>query len=155
MRKDLDEKLCEKFPLLYADRKASMRTTCMCWGFSCGDGWFELIWDLSSKLEPLIEQWITENPEHKDSHPRASQVKEKFGSLRFYMSCGTDEMYNLISEAESKSYQTCESCGKEGKLRRGGWISVLCDDHAGERAPFDEEVFDEEESEDEVEEDGN
>lgn len=136
MREDLDQKLCETFPLLYADRHASMQTTCMCWGLSVSDGWFDFIWNLSAKLEPLIQKWIDENPE-EEYHPRASQVKEKFGTLRFYMSGETEEMSKAISEAEDASATTCEECGKEGKLRRGGWIVVLCDDHAKERPAFE------------------
>ena len=60
MEKDLDDKLTKAFPLLYRDRYGSMQTTCLCWGFP-EKGWFDLIWDLSSKLEPLIQKWIDEN----------------------------------------------------------------------------------------------
>ena len=62
MKKELDEKLVAAFPLLYKDRHESMQETAMCWGFACGDGWFDIIWDLSSKLEPLIEKYIKDNP---------------------------------------------------------------------------------------------
>lgn len=53
MNEELDKKLCTDFPLLYRDRRANMKHTCMCWGFP-GTGWHDLIRDLSSKLEPLI-----------------------------------------------------------------------------------------------------
>lgn len=53
MNEELDKKLCTDFPLLYRDRRANMKRTCMCWGFP-GTGWHDLIRDLSSKLEPLI-----------------------------------------------------------------------------------------------------
>ena len=126
MKKELDKKLIEAFPLLYRDRHASMRTTAMCWGFSCNDGWFDIIWDLSSKLEPLLQKFHDEYPDI-ESPPRASQVKEKFGGLRFYMTTASDEMYDLIAEAESLSYKTCETCGKPGEERGNGWIRTLCD----------------------------
>lgn len=61
------------------------------------------------------------------NHPRAAQVKQKFGTLRFYMTSGTDEMYKLINEAEHKSARTCEECGLPGKLRTTGWRVVNCD----------------------------
>ena len=54
-------------------------------------------------------------------------MKEKFGGLRFYMTCDTDEIFDLISEAEALSYKTCEECGKPGEERGGGWIHTLCD----------------------------
>ena len=126
MKEELDKKLVKAFPLLYGDRNAPMQSTAMCWGFP-GNGWFDIIWDLSSKLEPIIQKFIDENQD-TELYPKASQVKEKFGGLRFYMTCGSDEIVGLISEAEALSYTTCEECGKPGEARRGGWIHTLCDD---------------------------
>jgi hypothetical protein len=125
MREGLDNKLVKAFPLLYGDRNAPKQSTCMCWGFP-GDGWFDLIWDLSSKLEPLIQKFIDENQD-TELYPKAFQVKEKFGGLRFYMTCGTDEISDLISEAEVLSLKTCEECGKPGEERVSGRIHTLCD----------------------------
>ena len=126
MKEENDKKLVEAFPLLYGDRHASSRSTAMCWGFSCNDGWFDIIWDMSSKLEPLLQKFHNEYPD-LESPPRASQVKEKFGGLRFYMTSATDEMHDLIEEVEALSYRTCESCGEPGEERSGGWIQTLCD----------------------------
>ena len=125
MKQELDKKLVKAFPLLYGDRNAPMQSTAMCWGFP-GDGWFDIIWDLSSKLEPLIQKFIDENQD-AEAYPRAAQVKEKFGGLRFYMTYSTDEIFGLISEAEALSCKTCEECGKPGEERSGGWIHTLCD----------------------------
>ena len=126
MKQELDSKLVKAFPLLYDDRDAPMQSTAMCWGFP-GDGWFDLTWDLSSKLEPLIQKFIDENQD-TEPYPKAFQVKEKFGGLRFYMTCGSDEIYDLIREAEALSYKTCEVCGKPGEERPSGWIRTHCDD---------------------------
>lgn len=61
------------------------------------------------------------------SHPRAAQVKEKLGGLRFYMTFSTDKMEELIGEAESKCDVTCEDCGKPGELCIDhGWLKTLC-----------------------------
>jgi len=60
------------------------------------------------------------------------QVKEKFGGLRFYVggvpSAVADEVYDTIDDAEAESLRTCESCGKSGEPRGGGWIKTLCDE---------------------------
>lgn len=56
-----------------------------------------------------------------------SQIKEKFGTLRFYANNTTEQMDYLIHDAELASAETCEFCGKTGRLRRGGWIKTLCD----------------------------
>lgn len=124
MTNENDKKLCEAFPRLYADRHQDMRRTCMCWGFECGDGWFDLIWQLSEKLEALIDDYCKRTQDHKN-FPKASQVKEKFGTLRFYMTTSTDEMDRLIDQAESESAKTCENCGNKGKTRsyRGWWLT--------------------------------
>jgi hypothetical protein len=57
MEKENDLRLVTKFPLLYADRSGCKQSTAMSWGFSCGDGWFDIIWELSEKLEPIIKKF--------------------------------------------------------------------------------------------------
>lgn len=66
--------------------------------------------------------------------PVASQVKEKFGGLRFYVTGATDKHYQYISFAESISYHTCEECGAPGKTYTDGWYTTLCDIHAAMNA---------------------
>ena len=103
MRKELDEQLCREFPNLYRNRGKSMQETCMCWGFDCDDGWFQIIYDLSKKLEAEMLKL----PEKQRPFYGASQVKEKYGGLRFYVDSYTDEIGSLIREAEEKSEKTC------------------------------------------------
>lgn len=59
----------------------------------------------------------------------ASQVKEKFGTLRFYYEGGDEYISGLVSMAESMSANTCEKCGKPGTQTNGGWITTLCEEH--------------------------
>lgn len=129
MNRRLDAYLCKTYPHVFADRGASMRTTAMCWGFECGNGWYSIIKAAAAKLEPLIVEWIKKDPENDEYHPRASQVKEKFGTLRFYLSSGTDEMYAITDKAERQSSKTCEVCGRPGKLRGRGWLYTACKRH--------------------------
>ncbi len=88
--------------------------------FECEDGWFELIKELSQKINDIIVA--------KNLDCYVSQVKEKFGTLRYYMSSETDEISDLITQYENKSRETCESCGKPGKLNEGSWYKVRCGD---------------------------
>jgi hypothetical protein len=119
MKKELDERLVADFPKLYRDRNANMKDTCMCWGFTCGDGWEPLIRRLSEKLEPLIVG--------EASEVRAAQVKEKFGTLRFYIDGPqTIKMEGFVVVAEQESAVTCEVCGAPGKLTGRGWVRTLC-----------------------------
>jgi hypothetical protein len=143
-----EKKLCGDFPRLYRGATLSVQESCMAWGFSCADGWFDLTYKLSEAIEakarelgidPLSEAW-----------PRARQVKEKFGTLRFYVSAGEndepdmaaeqvggmisfrpvagiDAIQDLVRNAEKASARICEICGKAGVLHRDGYWRVRCD----------------------------
>ena len=81
-------------------------------------GWYPLI-------KNLIDELITLGWDKQ-----VTQVKEKFGGLRFYINGGSDEMYNKITESEKLSHETCELCGKKGELRtKIRWFTTLCDEH--------------------------
>lgn len=128
MKKELDEALVRDFPKLYTDRNAPMDVTCMCWGFETGDGWEPLIRECSAKLEAINSK--IENP---DQWIRASQVKEKFGTLRFYLSSTpveyADEADKIVDDAEEKSGVTCEVCGEPGDTYGGSWLQTVCEKH--------------------------
>ena len=123
MKTELDEALCRDFPNLYKSLRHRGPEAPSSFGFSTGDGWEPVIRRLSEKLEKLI----VEMPEDQREHCRASQVKEKFGGLRFYMSSSTDAMEKAIAEAEDECSVLCETCGGTGSSRGGGWIRTLCD----------------------------
>lgn len=128
MRKELDEELCKKYPEIFKDRYADMRTSAMCWGFDCGDGWYNIIDAVCAQIE---------NREYNNNNVDwlsvvATQVKEKYGTLRFYYTGGDDYIDGVVAMAEAMSAVTCETCGAPGKLREGGWLKTLCDQHAKE-----------------------
>jgi len=79
MDKKLQDKLYKKYPKIFVQHKLPCTETAMCWGFECDDGWYNLI----DMLCGLIQWDIDEN-----GYPEitASQVKEKYGTLRFYTS---------------------------------------------------------------------
>jgi hypothetical protein len=84
-------------------------------GTGMGDGWLPLIEELIQKL--IAVGW------DKD----LQQVKEKFGSLRFYIGEENEEIHKLIEEYEEKSCKVCDQCGMPGQCGGKGWISTLCD----------------------------
>ena len=159
MREELDAKLVADYPELYRDRFGNMKETLMCWGFSCGDGWYRIIDTLSAALvgphqraKKDLEFWTTNlgktvwgtrvgtqedidkaQKKLNETHcPVAVQVKEKFGTLRFYVDRATDAQYNYIEFAELMSSRTCEVCGEHGQTYPIGWHQTLCDEHADE-----------------------
>jgi hypothetical protein len=88
-----------------------------CWS-GVGDGWLPLVARLHIELIKL------------DPTYSVLQVKEKFGTLRFYASSAVDvdkKFSALISDAEKQSGEICEDCGLEGTWRNGGWCRTNCD----------------------------
>jgi len=189
MKQELDKLLCEKYPKMMVNRNKNMQETCMCWGFSCGDGWYNILNQLMYQIQHHIDwkekqrNWAMEynemaarckagnfdlfeetmkahSPESKEkrlgeivagdfrqvpeSIPQVTldQVKEKFGTLRFYYSGGDDYISGLASMAESMSAVTCEECGNPGKTVGGGWLTTLCKEHAEARDIYTEEEDD-------------
>jgi hypothetical protein len=119
MSPELDEQLVKNYPELYKNRYGSEFTTALCWGFEVGDGWYKIIDDLSKRL--------SSGP---DPIPTVFQVKEKFGSLRFYVDSATDIQYKMIDDAEKQSKTTCEVCGNPGEIGGKRWLKCRCKDHA-------------------------
>ena len=133
MKKELQEKLVANHPIIFKDYGGDITQTCMGWGVCCGDGWFTLINELCNKIEnTTIGTGLS---------VVATQIKEKFGGLRFYYryeenntiitNTRSNEVHkNIISsyveEAERSSYKICERCGNKGKKITGGWIRTLC-----------------------------
>lgn len=160
MKDEFDILLVERYPELYRDRFAPMTQTLMCWGFECGDGWYQIIDTLSYALvsphreaKKDLEFWTknlgkevwrnrTGTQEDIDRAqkkldetpcPVAVQVKEKFGTLRFYVDKASNTQYNYIDFADLMSSRTCEECGKPGETYPIGWYQTLCEQHADER----------------------
>ena len=104
MRNDLTTILTARYPALYGQH----------FGFEHHGGWFSLIDALSEALVTGAE--VAGRPP-----PRASQVKEKFGTLRWYH--GGDAFDDgAIALAEEMSSRVCERTGRPGRLgSRGGW----------------------------------
>lgn len=62
------------------------------------------------------------------------QIKEKFGSLRFYTSGDSLELQSAYKASESQSGHLCPSCGKDGqeiRNRNGYWTSLCTDCYVG------------------------
>jgi len=118
MTPELVEKIYAVAPQLYKEKDWPPQKSLMAFGLAVGDGWYQLIFNLSVELEAR----------HSEEFPvTAIQVKEKYGGLRFYVGYASDEMQKLIDEAESASYTICEDCGAPGKASGNAWIRTLCE----------------------------
>lgn len=86
-----------------------------------GDGWFKLIYELVQGIKVNDSKkgdWIT----------KVTQIKEKFGGLRFYVTGTSDKNWTLIRNAEQKSYGVCEETGSEVEVGTWilGWVKTIC-----------------------------
>lgn len=180
MSPELENKLYEKYPKIFADHSKSPQESCMAFGLEVGDGWYDLIDVMCEALtytfttsvridkedgerlgiKPVYWGKTTLKPEEQQEPmyyfdvraPQviADQVKEKFGSLRFYFHLEYDK--ENISLIETKKYpdleeinkryasyidgivhfadiasaRTCEVTGADGVMCvRNGWYKVL------------------------------
>lgn len=127
----------ERFPILFQNKDKPMTETCMCWGIECPIGWYYILEQLCTELEysnmESVAKW--------GMAIVAEQVKEKFGTLRFYFDIRnvdftgkidfehkndtlndvTDKIVydhldmfaqHLINEAERMTEDTCANCGE-------------------------------------------
>jgi hypothetical protein len=90
-----------------------------CFDFSIGDGWMPLVEQLTKDLLAIYPEL------------RVKQVKEKFGSLRYYIEGVPEEqhrpLHDLINTAERASTRICELCSEQGKtLDLDGQYVTLC-----------------------------
>lgn len=168
MKEELDYYLVKRFPDFFKNRHTSPQESCMFWGFQCDDGWFHILLQscelienhlkniksqnefklkMKQKIEAgeeVHENWVKQYKENglvEKAVPQfnATQIKEKFGTLRFYYDNGDDFISGVISSAESMSATTCEVCGNLGQIRYGGWVRTLCDKHSKEEDRFEDE----------------
>lgn len=112
------------FPQLYRSQRIDLLcqhspTLIDPWGLECGDGWMDLIYRLS--------QAVSMHAKSMGLDIVATQVKEKFGTLRFYVDGGDEEVFLLIDAAEQESATICEVCGAPGALVMKGWCSTRCE----------------------------
>ena len=172
MSPELDKQLCNKYPKIFIDRNKSPQETCMHWGFEVGDGWYQLIDVLCEALTYTFTTSVEVDEEdgkrlgiepYKDPKGEvfyffsveppqviADQVKEKFGTLRFYYHLEysadntslvatkkypdleainkrySDYIDGIVHFAETASSRTCEVTGAEGSIHvRDGWYKTL------------------------------
>lgn len=111
--RDWERRIAERYP--YAFPQGGM-------GFAVGDGWAGVLEEAFRRIDTVLgDDW-------KDGAFRVTDIKEKFGGLRV-ATTGPDEVDRVLDWAEEVCLRTCEICGGAGRMRRGGWLAVRCDDH--------------------------
>ena len=126
MKVELQNKLFKKYPKIFGQKDLPMNQTAMCWGIDTADGWYGLIDELCKQIQWHIDHNLNDDELVKSVQVEATQVKEKYGTLRFYYQGGDDFIEGLVWMAEGMSGRICEECGAPGKPDDGGWIRTLC-----------------------------
>ena len=123
MNAEHTQTLFDEFSDLFRGRNKSLMESLMPFGFECEDGWFDIVYNLSKELAEYAKK--------NNCDIEASQVKEKFGTLRFYVrSECADKIYETIAKYEKLSASTCELCGEPGILiKKTGWYMTRCEKH--------------------------
>lgn len=116
MRKELSDRLRNKHVNLFGSV-----------GFECMDGWFLVLDSIANVISPV------------DNGTAATQIKEKYGTLRFYYYVNTDPEVTGIGEefvegavwmGELLTDSICEECGAPGVEQGEAFIRTLCGRHA-------------------------
>ena len=144
--------LFEKYPLIFQVRKGrELEPFCM-FGIECGSGWFPLLDALCYQIQTYIDYRVEFNKRiierNKETDPEGqidqqmvfeyipqvtvTQVKEKYGTLRFYYDGGDETIDGMVRMAEAMSSITCEQCGNLGRMRGRHWFYTACDEHSKE-----------------------
>ena len=55
MDQKLQNKLMDKYPKIFIQKELPMTKTAMCWGISCGDGWYDLIDELCENIQNHVQ----------------------------------------------------------------------------------------------------
>lgn len=118
MDKNLEKQLVARYPTLYQDYGGDPKQTCMSRGFEHGDGWFQIVEELSAKLDTIAREC--------EITIIADQVKEKFGTLHFYYGVSGLERFqeseenaeNRVIESETKAVLTMTIRSKSPKVEK-------------------------------------
>ena len=150
--KDVWAGFMERYPILFKQKDLPMTETCMCWGIECPPGWYDVVKDVCDKIETINN---TVGKQFK-FEIQATQVKEKFGTLRIYLAAYSldienmsDEDHNImytleeicedvVARAECQTENICKICGKpiyEGnRVVSKGWIGFYCKECADKKS---------------------
>lgn len=129
-REKEERRIMDKYPNIFPVENKGL-------SLEIGAGWLSLVDELCMVLDRICKT--------SNVSITAMQVKEKFGSLRFYFMLEYPEDINeegakkikdsvgsIINMYECASSKICEICGKPGERVNNGWVSIRCEKHQTE-----------------------
>ena len=129
--REYNKALCERFPWLIARTREDVpiegcELTLLDdmprgWRIAFGE-------EMCERIQAVLEKGNFVN------EYRITQIKEKFGGLRWYDNGGPieiyDELQDIIEEYEEKSFLICAVCGAPATKVSQGWYYPFCDECA-------------------------
>lgn len=95
--------------------------------YQFGNVQYKVMPKISDRVDEMLAKRTLVKPSESIRQVVATQVKEKFGGLRFYYSGGDNYIDGIVRMAEDLSMRTCEKCGgRAGKTVNSGWIKTFC-----------------------------
>ena len=134
MKPENISKLQSEFPNLFPNR----------WSLpSCGDGWFDIVYKICTEISLYLNAPINKKIKEKFY---VTQIKEKFGSLCFYVCLSEPTIDVIIDKHELLSFDTCEECGASHAemYSRRGWLKTICQscaDRIGNYKKYDKSIL--------------
>ena len=107
--------LQKEFPFMQRDSKDD-HNIYKNWGFECSGGWYQL---LRECCESIVARYAEDSIGVEDIDFVPEQIKEKFGTLRFYYSY-TDAPCEIVSNTSCRSSK--KSCLKRVILEASGTL---------------------------------
>lgn len=123
-----DQELIMKYPWIRAVEFRNEPVPTNIWAFpEIPEGWrASFIEDMCAEIDAELQTWTQLA---RDNY-YLIQVKEKYGTLRWYDSTETPKLEQIITKYEQISMNTCFVCGKPATLLSSGWILPYCDECA-------------------------
>lgn len=122
MSPELEDALRLRHPRIFPPSYRDEADSAMSRGFECGDGWYTLIDALCVALQREVDNG-------DGVQPIATQVKQKFGTLRFHARPTSNSQRAQIRFAGILSARLCEICSAQFDITCSTWSNALCGHH--------------------------
>jgi hypothetical protein len=161
MNDELTKYLVEKYPKILKQSDVNKDHCYGLFGIECSDGWFLHLDRMFNSIQSMIDfsesnyenlqrhynklPWYKKlmslykrsryhyfrNNQTPIPQVTALQIKEKFGTLRFYYTGGDERLTPIVDFYESYTQYICEDCGSTVDVgSTSGWIRNVCQKHA-------------------------
>lgn len=161
MNDELTKYLVEKYPKILKQSDVNKDHCYGLFGIECSDGWFLHLDRMFNSIQSMIDfsesnyenlqchynklPWYKKlmslykrsryhyfrNNQTPIPQVTALQIKEKFGTLRFYYTGGDERITPIVDFYESYTQYICEDCGSTVDVgSTSGWIRNVCQKHA-------------------------